>query len=225
MSDVTLSRVMESSARSDEMAATIMLYSLARLGLEEKAEALAVCPGMGEYWRGNDVISTWERGRGKHNYLLIAGHNQAEKTWADLSVENLQKPPVGLRRTEGVHVDMRPEGGNGTNLQARWLLKKAQELDISSMALFVSPYHLLRAYCTVLSAFLKAGREIFLIPAPVVVSPDRIIPESGADAWASVAGELVRMDKYQVVGDVATYQELKDYISWFWAHCPLDKRW
>ena len=60
-----------------------------------------------------------------------------------------------------------------------------------------------------------------LIPVPVAISPSELIPESGIDAWASVAGELVRILKYQASGHVATYQELKDYLSWFWANSPL----
>lgn len=212
-----LERVMESNPMAEEVALTLMLYSMPRP--LDQVEAFGVCQGMGEYWRVVEPAGLYQKGLGKH--FLIAGNGIEEKTAVQMSADVLGKPPFNLTRTAGVHCQSDASRLH-TGLQTAWILAKIQELGIKSLALFVSPYHCDRAFRTLLKAFLKTETPwIPLIPVPVTVSPDTTIPESGATAWESVPGEVKRIGDYQK--DVANYRETREYISWFWANAPLFK--
>src|SRR3989344_5766312 len=124
---------------SDILAMAIMVYALPRLS--ERVDALAVFCGMGESWRLTRAIEVWQSEKAKARYLLIGGQNDQEETWTRLTLKNLAQQPFFLRRQKGVYVNSVMKH---TKHQAEWLAEKAGELGISSLALFVSPYHLLR---------------------------------------------------------------------------------
>ncbi|HLC94852.1 MAG TPA: hypothetical protein VJH89_00040 [Patescibacteria group bacterium] len=204
-----MDRILERNG-SDIIAMTMMLYSLPRR--EASTESLLVFPGLGETWRLTQAIQCWDT-VATAKYLLIAGHNQREKMWASLTLDTLTEPPFNLKRHKGVYVVSHAEH---TKEQAQWVVEKIQELNISSLALFVSPYHLLRAYCTVLRMLIKHGIQIPMIPVPISIAPDTKIPEINASAWDMVQGEVERFSLYQEKDDVATYDEFKKYITWLW---------
>lgn len=189
-----------------EIAMTMMLYSVPRID----CDAIVVMPGLGETWRITDAIRSWEKNK-TARFLLIAGYNRKEKTWVHLSLDTLKEQPFNLRRCQGVHIGVHAEH---TRKQAEWIVRKVQNLEITSLALFVSPYHLLRAYCTVLKAM--GSQRIPIIPVPVTIPPDTIIPAVGVDGWEMVPGEVSRLTTYQDKGDVATFDELRAYLSWLW---------
>jgi hypothetical protein len=60
------------------------------------------------------------------------------------------------------------------------------------------------------------GQRLAVIPYPTPTSMDRLIPQSNATPWESVAGEVKRIQAYQLKGDVATLPELQDYLAWLW---------
>ncbi len=210
-----IERVLKPEESTELANMAIMLYSLPRL--EKECHALAVYPGMGETWRLEEIISAWHNKREFYaEHLLIAGAEWQKETTAIRPpiIENLKKPPFGLWRTENVHAQ---DHARHTKDQAEWLVAKVQELHIESLALFVSPYHLLRAYLTLLKTFINLKvAPIEIIPVPVAISPSTIIPETGTDAWALVQGEMVRIKTYQEKGDVATLPELQEYLGWLW---------
>lgn len=194
----------------EAISTVIMLFSLPHLELS--VDTLVVMPGQGETLRVKQAIQEWEKGSAKH--LLIAGIYDKEKTFVALDIKELQKN-FGLKRVEGVHTAIH---ASNTKEQAEWIVRKVQETHSKSVALFNAPYHMLRAYSTVLKAFIvhKVPR-IPLIPVPVSISPDKRIPEVGINAWDMIPGEMERIRIYQEKGDVATYSELKDYLSWVWS--------
>jgi hypothetical protein len=207
-----IGRVIDGEA--DIVAMAIVLYSVP--SVLDNVNALAVMPGLGEFWRIKHAITVWEKSTASH--LLIAGHNHHEKFWRNLDIDTLTKPPFHLRRVGGVRVEARADH---TKAQADWLVANIQELNITSLALFVSPYHLLRAYCTVLKAFYRLNvRPIPMIPMSVAISPDTLVPETETNAWGMIPGEVKRIIAYQEKGDVATLTELQQYISLIWKTYP-----
>ena len=213
-----LDRVVEGKISDVAAAMTMMLFSLPRA--EARADAIVVMPGLGEWWRLTHAIRLWESGTSRARHLLIAGHNQREKTAIPLTLDRLGESPFHLKKSRGVIAEVHAERSRG---QAEWIFRQVQELHISSCALFVSNYHLLRAYCTLLKTFSRHGLLIPVIPAPICISPDTFVPETGVAAWEMVQGELNRLVLYQAKGDVATYQELRQYLTWLWeqADFPL----
>lgn len=175
-------------------------------------EALVVFGGLDAEWRPRDAIQYWEEGVGR--YLLISGYFREEKTWIDLgSREILEK--MGLTRWDGVHSTSQE---HITPDQAKWFLNMCQELNIKSAALFAPSYFMLRAYCTVVKQMMD--REdmdwIPIIPMPIRVSPDSIIPETRVGAWEMYPAEMKKVLEYQEKGDVATFFEFQKYISWLY---------
>jgi hypothetical protein len=207
----SIDRLLPTDQMSDVVTMTLLVYSIPRI--IERVDALEALYGLGEDWRIKDAITWWERNTIRANYLLIAITDPREKTSRVLTMDVLRQEPFHLRRVANVYIGDR---GTGTKEQAAWTLETVQRLNIQSLALFVSPYHCLRAYLTVLKTLLTAGVRIPLIPAPTPIAPDRHIPEVEVDAWQLVPGEVERITKYQQQGDVATIGELKEYLSWLW---------
>jgi hypothetical protein len=202
-----MNRIKNRTESSDLISMFIMLYSLPRV--IERINAITVLPGLGETWRLTDALKAWENKDYVAKYLLITGHNKREKTWKHLTLYN-----INIKRQKGVYIESHAEH---TKEQAEWLFEKVKDLKITSLAIYVSPYHLLRAYCTILKTFINhKSSPIPMIPIPVAISPDAIIPEINTDAWNMVSGEVDRIIKYQKKGDVATYDEFKYYLSWLW---------
>ncbi len=189
----------------------MMLYALPRPA--EGIDAIAVLPGLGETWRLVDAVNAWEASTSARNLIVVSTY-RGEKTQLQPTIENLSQPPVSLRRHEGVRIQ---DHAHHTKEQTDWLVSQIAELGTTSLALYVSPFHLLRGYGTLLKSFAHANQPwIPMIPMPVTISPDTLIPETGVNAWDMVAGEIKRIEAYQEKGDVATYKELKEYLSWLW---------
>ncbi|MEW2331167.1 hypothetical protein AB0880_25575 [Micromonospora chersina] len=178
----------------------------------DRVEALVVATGQGEEWRLAHAIRTWEANP-KLRHLLVANGNPAERTYAEITLDELRS--LGLRRVEGVHVQAEPAPNTGR--QAAWVADQVQARGIRSLALTVSPYHLARVYLTVLKAFTRRGIRLPIIPLPVAVSPETPVPETGATAYDLVPGEAGRILAYIEEGWVATAAELQEYLRWLWS--------
>ena len=182
--------------------------------LISRAEALVVFPGMGEDWRVTMAKRWWSQENTPARFLIIAGHNHNEKTTKILTPEVLRRPPFNLEKLEGVLIEGEVSNTKEQTLQ---VLARVREFNLKSLALFTSPYHLPRAYLTLLKTFLKANSpKIAIIPAPVMISPNIEIPELRTSAWEAIAGEARRIKEYQAKGDVATLNELRGYLVWLW---------
>nr|WP_323374078.1 hypothetical protein [Plantactinospora alkalitolerans] len=200
----------------DVMKALTMILALPQSAAAH-VDAIAIASGQGEEWRFTHGIRNWESNL-HHRYLLVANGNPAEKTYVEITLDYLRS--LGLHRTEGVH--LQPEPAPNTGLQAAWIVEQVQGRGITSIALTVSPYHLPRAYLTVLKELDRSGIRIPVIPVPVAVAPHASIPETGATAYDLVPGEVKRILAYMNKDWVATPQDLERYLHWLWNnHEPL----
>ena len=140
--------------------ASTMLLSLPQAAAD-RVDALAVVTGQGEEWRLTEAIRRWEANPALRR-LLVANGNPAEETYVEITRDYLGG--LGLRRLDGVELQAEPAPNTG--LQAAWIADRIEALDIGSLALAVSPYHLVRAYLTVLKAVSNRGLRLPLIPVP-----------------------------------------------------------
>ncbi|MEU4221894.1 ElyC/SanA/YdcF family protein [Actinoplanes sp. NPDC026623] len=209
MSDEDLSGV-PAARLLDVLKAITMILSLPRSAADD-VEALAIASGQGEEWRLTHAIRDWEANPRLRN-LLVAKGNPAEATYVDITLDYLRG--LGLRRVDGVHIQ--PSAAPNTGLQAKWMVERVRGLGLGSMALVVSPYHLPRAYLTVLRELNRDGIRIPLIPVPVSVSPHTPVPETGATAYDLLPGEVKRILTYADADWVATPDDLSRYLHWLW---------
>ncbi|GGM49839.1 ElyC/SanA/YdcF family protein [Dactylosporangium sucinum] len=179
------------------------------------ADGLAVAIGQGEEWRLAHALTLWE-GNPRLRHLLIADGNPAEATYAPVKLG-------GLRRTDGV--ELQPQPVTNTAEQAAWLAQRVQDLNIRSLGLVVSPYHLPRVYLTLLQACQNLGGNelVQLLPVPVPVAPDTPVPETGATAFDLLPGEIRRIIVYREQGWVAGPKELREYLARLWRQPPLSR--
>ncbi len=196
---------------SDMAAMSIMLYSLPPQALT-KVDAFAVFPGLGETWRLVDAVRHWEASNSAR-FFFIAGQGPNEVSWESWTVDRLELAPFSLRRREGV---VTQRTATNTKDQAEWLSRQVYDHNAKSLALCASPFHLLRAYLTVLKTFLDAELRIPFLPAPTRVNPSWTIPEVDVNAWALVPGEVERIEEYQAKGWIATTEEFQSYLQWLW---------
>ncbi|RLK25901.1 DUF218 domain-containing protein [Micromonospora sp. M71_S20] len=178
----------------------------------DRVDALVVATGQGEQWRLSHAIRSWETNPGLR-HLLVTNGNPAEETYVELTLDHLRG--LGLRRCEGVCLQATPAPHTGR--QAAWIADQAQGLGLASLALAVSPYHLPRAYLTVLKALDRKSLRLPVIPVPVAVSPDTPVPETGATAYDLVPGEVKRILTYMDEDQIATLGELQQYLRWLWS--------
>lgn len=218
-----MERLIESDPVTDVVAMAMMLYSFPILEVGS-FEAAAVFPGQGEHWRVIDAVKTWEEETlyVEHpcffhpQYLLVAGDNPTERTRIPLTIDALKEHPFFLRKTEGVHCQVNAEH---TREQAEFIRERTEALGIDSIILFVSPYHLLRAYCTLLKVY--DGTEAPLIyPMPVPVPPSQTVPETSLSSWELAPGEVRRIIEYQKKGHVASKHELVAHLEQLWKSLP-----
>jgi hypothetical protein len=205
-----IDRVVETGTAATIGAMATMLYGLPRP--IDRVDAITVYPGLGEYWRIQEAVAHWQNPNGNASHLLVAAAGP------DLGpdMDELQAPPVNLARTDNVHTQL---DAQNTPAQAEWLADKTRKLGIGSVALVAPPYHLLRAYLTTLKVFeRKDVGPVPIIPIPVAVAPDTIIPETGKTAWEMETGEEARIQAYTAKGDLATPDEFKDYLKWLAGH-------
>ena len=183
-------------------------------GAIQAADVLVSIGGMGEDER---VVyprrKYWEPTESMNRLFLVLGYNENESTWKPMDVEALTQEPFCISRTDGLHAQSK---FITTLDQARWIVEKIGELDIKSLALFSAPYHLPRMLATLIKEMNKRGIRVPVIPAPVLVSPSSVVPETGAGAWDMKQGEAERLIAYAKKGDVAGIKEFKEYIDWLW---------
>lgn len=220
--DTKIPRVVNEISDHGQVAAMAMaLYAVPR-GAEVvgKVDAILTMPGLGDDWRIRQAVKLRNDHPGTP-YLLLAGHNQKEKTARVFSTDVL-KEEFGLIDMDRVLIEISAEH---TLEQAEWVVDKVQELGIANLAITVSQYHLLRAYLTILKAFYKKNLvPPIMIPFPAASSPETLIPEIGESAWTMANGEIERIISYQQKGDVATYAELQNYLATIW-ESPLLKEY
>ncbi len=214
----SIPRIVEEKPANELFKAATAILSLPRV----YTQAITIFPGMGEMWRLEHAVKIF-KASANYQYLLAAGSEwKKEVTPSQPSTELLKSNPYRLSDCDLRHVHIQ-EHARHTPDQAYWVVQKVKELEIKSLSLVVSPYHLPRAYRTLLKQFIKTGNGyIPIIPIPVPMSPFKIIPESNADSWTMMDGEAERIEKYQGQDfqDVATLPELKTYLDWLWKH-PL----
>ncbi|NUT34724.1 MAG: hypothetical protein HOV79_16820 [Hamadaea sp.] len=177
-----------------------------------RVEALAVFTGQGEQWRLSQAFDRWNTST-TLRLLLIADGNPAERTYEPLSPAYLRD--LGLRRTEGVVVQSEPAPNTG--LQAAWTARCIQQRDVRSLALAVTPYHLPRAYLTLLAACTAASLRLPVLPLPTPVPAGTRMPETAATEAELLPGEIERILVYADRGWVADPAAFAEYLSWLHA--------
>lgn len=179
----------------------------------EKVDAIIVMPGLGEHVRLQAAANAWESPNAAAQYLIVAGTNDIEKTQPQPTLAFLQQKPVSLVRTEGVITQVSAEH---TRDQTEWIVEQLAETEAKSAALFVTHWHLPRAYSTLVKSLLDRNVNVALFPVAVGTAPDAVVPETGKTVTVMSAGEAERIVKYQELGHVTTLPELAIYLSWLW---------
>jgi hypothetical protein len=218
MSENQIPRLMTADKYSELLSMATMLYSFRAPTL---SEAILVFPSLGTTEHITEAINLWEFGNklkiGRHHsrYLLIAGHHPSEDIYyEDLSLEKLQEDPYQLSHLDGV---ISIPHAQHTAEQALWVVEQVKERNIQSISLIVPAFHLLRAYCTVLKAFINTHTPpIPIYPRPANIAPSALIPPGDRCGWNMIAGEMERIFTYQEKGDVATFEEFQAYMDWLW---------
>jgi len=181
-------------------------------------DAIGVAPGLGEHQRVISAINLWQA-NSHIEHFFVAGTNKIEVTQPQLSIERLQSEPFLLKRIEGVKAQVTAEH---TRQQADWLIQQLCRSKAKSMALVVSHWHMPRAYLTLLKSMLDADIKVPIYPVVVGTSPNNIVPEYNEPVLNMSAGEVERIKKYTEIGQIASFEELVNYLDWLWLQIPTD---
>lgn len=209
MSNDVLPRIVPPSEPSDIFTSAAWVLSVPRI----RPDAVAVF-GCLELQTRVHAIARWRAsGAGQ---LLFAGINPNEKKSFDaLTLERLRQDPYDLSADELARTVTQVETEN-TKTQAQWLVQEADVRHLRVVELHASPYHIVRAYLTVLAAMDHRDKRFLLIPYPTPTPPGYPVPETGVVVADMTTGEYARIVKYRSGGDVASLAQLNEYLSWMW---------
>ena len=116
-----------------------------------------------------------------------------------------------------------PDSRN-THDQAEWLAGFMQERDLESVTLVASPYHMPRAYLTVLQSLKNRDmtEDVLVLPLPAGQTEWWGCPD-GLDVTRMdlFPGELAKIDEYGAKGHVASYADGLEYLR-FWESSQAD---
>jgi len=172
-------------------------------------DALVATAGMDETEAISLPIEVWQKSVAE--YFLVAGMNIRERKYHPITIEELKKSPYNLIRTENVYTK---ESCSNTPDQTDWIIDQAIELGVSKLFFYARPYHIVRAYLTLLKSWIKSrGNLIIMIPVPLAIPPNAIVPAVVAPARSLIPGEIEKILSYQEKGDVATIEELEKYLD------------
>lgn len=208
-----LSRIVPRIVNEDE---NTQLYTATHLILSvpfnKVVDSIAVMPGLGEHQRVITAIELWQTNE-KYKHLFVSGTYKEEREQPQLTLDLLQEEPFNLKRLKGAFAQVE---ALHTREQADWIVKQIITYDVKSLAVVVSHWHITRAYRTLLKSMLDSGIRIPLYPVVVSSSPTQIVPEFGQTVSKMSAGEVERNKKYAENGQIATYNELIEYLDWLW---------
>ena len=197
-------RLIEFDEKS-EIAALVMTI----LGIPlKRCEAIVIFPGQGEHQRVFYGIDLWKRKYGSK--FLVAGTSRENiKQFGGYD----KKYIAGLCGVDEdcPNIFVITDKGDNTVQQSNWVSEIVRKHSIKSLIITTALYHLPRAYLT----FLKVLQgKVILIPSPT-------LPLSLKD-YSLVPGEIARISEYQRKGDVATFEELYDHLSWLSKQLDLE---
>lgn len=213
-------------ANADQFLATVVMSILSIPRIEIASfQSIVVFPGIGGQGTVHDAVEYMRSRPGTMRNLVVAGINPREAQENDfeiLSAERLQKSPFSI----GQCLDVAVQGTAEHTLdQARWIANIFKEKGICRAIVTAAPFHLPRAFLTLISALKGVGCfETALIPLPGTVSPMTMLNEFGGTSWELFAGEMDRVRHYQEQGDILSNQDIETYFKWLWQNkmnlCP-----
>jgi hypothetical protein len=209
-----------------------LTMSILTTGWKPDVDAFVPLPGLGHQDRVSVPVQLYNRSSAR--FLIIGGAHNDELTYEELNVHTLRREPYGLTRTDGI---ITKAVTTNTYTQIDWVMDQVLKYDITSIALFTSPYHLLRSLGTAIAALDRKHMPWIPIVPISVGELDSEVPEmiqkghltTGHDM---VAGEnkrfLTYTKKRPVSTDgtmpnvalklepahVASYRTIRDYMSW-----------
>lgn len=214
--DSASGRLVDSVDPRDEVVAMAMMaYNIPGL---QCCDSIAVFPGLGEKSRISHAIDMMNNDTSQFRFLLVAGlDKKRERTSEELTIQLLQDnydlyPHQASRVVSQIYA-------NNAKHQADWTAISVKSYDIEGLALVVTPFHLLRAYLTLLKSLKNLKIQIPVIPVPAWKAPGHLIEEHAdqrMNAWQLVPGEVKRILEYGAKGDLLTYPEFVEYIDWLW---------
>ncbi len=218
----SIPRLVEESDASIIAALYVGVLSIPR---SPSVDALVAVQGEDEIWRVIEAVRDWNDYETYANHLFIVGDNwkaggkgrpEGGKQCPDITLETIVNPPYSLERKENVVI-----GGFSRNslTAAQITLAKMEEIGAQSFRLYVSPYHIVRMYLTILKQMIKSDRYLAMIPAMTLTSMEKVAPLSEYTPWELTPGEVARIFHYQRSengADVATLPELRKYLTWLW---------
>lgn len=194
-----------------------------------EVEAFAPLSGQDDLERFTYPISLYNR-RGTR-YLIVARALHDETNFHPLDIPGLRRH-CGLKRTTGVISTI---CCNNTADQLQWVMMRCNQLQVEGLAIFTSPYHILRSLGTAIKAMETLGMPRIPILPISVGELDKPVPEmvrkgmpvTGADM---VPNEIERFFRYSkarldadgniVPPDVASIEEIKSFLKWMRSEHP-----
>lgn len=150
--------------------------------------------------------------------LLIEGYGAEYGEDYSLALDDLCTRPYNLRHRDDLTVVIQGPTAN-CKTQSEWLAQEIAERAIGSLFLLAPPYHIARAYLTLLASLIKKGLHttVRVYPMTTDASPFKIIPADDQTPIDLFQGEVDRIIRYQETGDVATWPEFQEYLRWFYS--------
>ncbi len=221
-------RIIEANEDQRIAACTMAILSIPR-DHATKTEALVIFPGVNGLYRIGQGLSLYKQFENSPRLIIPGIHKKLEGGWSyrlitDQNMSEFEAYPYRISFTSEVHI----QGyAAHTGEQAEWIADIIRREKIRSMTIVASPFHITRAYLTVLTAL--AARELKVICIPYIPAMCVTVDQSefgiGANQLKLFPGEMRRIETYPLLAEYIESRTLERYLDWLWAQYDLPLHW
>lgn len=221
-------RIFPLTEESKRFSITGAIYALAHPYLVRRCDALVIMNGRDEGERLRAGLGMWQETTCFR--LLLLCRSPRSRFLRDVTqanhISHALYPhvfPQLFERTKEVFVSR--DSLENTKAEVLWVADCVHVIShesIRSVAFLTSPEHIERVYRTFVRQFGIRGVQIPFVPVNTqfAMPPGRPVPDGEDDGksihvgWDYHSGEEKRLSEFEGDGDVASYEEMREYLNW-----------
>lgn len=209
-----MNRIFQATVYDKLIALAGMLYGFPTRSHMYRMHSLAVFPGYVDR-----VVTEAAALFVQHERLqrfFVNGVEPSVPFYVPLTEERLRDAPFRVPHTRQIITQV---FAKHTKDQTDWLADRLIEHNETSVAVVIYPFHLLRAFSTLVRSLEERNRlDILVFPVVAQISPEDPFVELEADGWTLMPGEIRRIFEYRRQNGVASFETMQRYLHSLWGY-------
>jgi hypothetical protein len=210
-----VNRIFQATVYDKLIALAGMLYGFPTRSHMYRMHSLAVFPGYVDRVV-EEAAALFVQHERLQRFFVNGGVEQSVPFYIPLTDERLRDAPFRVPRNRQIITQV---FAKHTKDQTDWLADRLIEHNETSVAVVVYPFHLLRAFSTLVRSLEERNRlDILVFPVVAQISPEDPFVELQADGWTLMPGEIRRILEYRKQNGVASFETMQKYLHSLWGY-------